>query len=177
MAMQKSDLISQMENVKNNFILIMASISLFSNERSYPILDESKVSFGTNSIDFKQVANMMRIENDRKIACDEFGKMGLRILTKESVRIIMDYSDKSGQFSILKSQKWYEFARIIGNSLSHNFKFEFRSSDRRVLPVTWDNRTIDLSMNNTDMKLSFFGYSEAWKLFDEMNLFVKNTLT
>lgn len=170
----KNDLVSRMENIKNNFILVMAAISLFYDKRSYPILNESKISFGTNSIDFKQVADMMKNENNRKITCDEFGKMGLRILTKESVRLIEDYCKKSGQLSKLKSQTWWQFARIISNSISHNFIFEFRPGDKKELPVTWNNKTIDLSMDNTLIgTLSLFGYSDAWKLFEEMNLFVK----
>ncbi len=174
--MNKSELLSQLENAKNNFILVLASTSLFSNEKIYPILEESNCKFGTYSIQFKQVAEMMKKENDRNIACKEFINMGLRILIKETFELIKDYSRETQQKQIFESQQWFQFARIIRNCLSHNFKFQFNNHDKSLLPISWKNRTIDISLANTHLQLSFFGYVEAWELFDEMNLFVKNAL-
>ena len=119
---------------------------------------------------------MMRKENDRNIACKEFVNMGLRILIKESFELIKDYSDNTSQTQLFKNQSWYQFARIIRNCLSHNFKFQFRDHDKTLLPLVWKNKTIDISLDTTHLQLSFFGYVEAWELFDEMNLFVNNTL-
>ena len=174
--MNKTELLSQLENAKNNFILVLASTSLFSNKKTYPILEELNCKFGKYSIPFKQVANMMKKENDRNIACKEFVNMGLRILIKESFELIKDYSENTNQKQIFQKQTWYQFARIIRNCLSHNFKFQFNPYDKTLLPITWKNKTIDISFDNTHLQLSFFGYVEAWELFDEMNLFVKNTL-
>ena len=80
--MNKKELLSQLENAKNNYILVLASSSLFSNEKSYPLLNESNCKFGNYSIDFKQVTKMMKKEKDKLIACKEFIKMGLRTLRR-----------------------------------------------------------------------------------------------
>lgn len=173
----KKKLLSQLENAKNNFILVLASTYLLSNEKSYPILDESSCKFGTYSINFKQIANMMRKKEDRDIACKEFINMGLRSLIRESFELIEDYSDNTNQKLVFQNQDWYQFARIIRSCLSCNSKFQFDEYDKLLLPITWKNRTIDMSLDNTHLQLSFFGYVEAWKLFNEMNLFVKNTLS
>lgn len=119
---------------------------------------------------------MMGKEKDRNIACKEFINMGLRILIKESFKLIKDYSDNTNQKQIFQKQTWFEFARIIRNCLSHNFKFQFNKHDKSLLPINWRSKTIDINMEDTYLELSFFGYVEAWELFDEMNLFVKNTL-
>ena len=174
--MIKNELLSQLENAKNNFILVLASISLFSNEKAYPILDESNCKLGKYSIEFKQVSNMMKKESDRNIACKEFVNMGLRILIKETFELIKDYSKETQQEKTFKSQNWYEFARMIRNCLSHNFKFQFNKYDKSLLPLSWNNKTIDISLDNTHLQLSFFGYVEAWELFGELYSFVKNTL-
>jgi hypothetical protein len=174
--MTKSELLAQLENAKNNFILVLASTSLLSNEKAYPILEESNCKFGKYSIDFKQVANIMKKESDRKIACKEYVNMGIRILIKETFELIKDYSKKTKQEQTLKSQNWYEFARIIRNCLSHNFKIQFSNYDKKLLPLRWNNKTIDTSFDNTYLQLSFFGYVEAWELFNKMYLFVKNSL-
>ena len=175
--MDKKGLLSQLENAKNNYILVLASTRLFSNEKTYPILDESGCKFGTYSINFKQVANMMRSKNDREIACKEFVNMGYRILLKEPFELIKDYCNFTNQIDIFNKQNWYQFARIIRNCLSHNFKFKFNDNDKSILPITWKNRTIDVSLDNSHLQLSFLGgYVGAIELFGEMTSFVRNTL-
>ena len=153
--MTKTELLSQLENAKNNFILVLASTSLFSNEKTYPILDESTCKFGKYSIEFKQVANMMKKESDRNIACKEYVNMGLRILIKETFELVKDYSKETQQKHTFESQSWFQFARIIRNCLSHNFKFQFNDYDKTLLPISWKNKTIDVSFDNTPLQLSF----------------------
>ena len=63
---------------------------------------------------------------------------------------------------------------MIRNCLSHNFKFEFNKKDKLFLPVTWKGKEINISLDGTDLQLSFFGYVEAWETFNEMDLFSKN---
>lgn len=163
--MNKYELLSQMENAKNNYLLVLAACSLFSNDKTYPILEESFCSFGSYSFHFKQVADMMKIKGDREIACKEFIKMGLRTIVKEMFELIRDYCVKTRQENIFKGKIWYQFSRLIRNCLSHNFKFEFRLHDKKILPVVWKGKEINISMDNTFLELSFFGYIEAWTLF------------
>lgn len=178
--MQKSDLLSQLENAKNNYILVLAACSMFSNNNSFPVLEESSCKFGSYSLDFKDVAALMKKRKDRDIACKEFVNMGLRVLIKETFELIKDYSESNSQEAIFKKKDWYQFARMIRNCLSHNFIFNFNKYDKEILnkkSIKWKKREITLAMDNTPLKLSFFGYTEAWELFDEMQQFVKNDLT
>ncbi len=102
--------------------------------------------------------------------------MLMRSLIKESFELIKDYCNDSNQSTSFKAERWYQFARIIRNCLSHNFKFEFNAYDRRLLPVTWKARTITLQMDGQHLELGFFGYVEAWELFQEFQEFVDNSL-
>jgi hypothetical protein len=174
--MTKDELLSQLENAKNNYILGLAAIALFANEKSYPILEESSCGFGTYTLPFDQVADLLRIPKDREIAVKEFIKMLLRALIKESFELIKDYCDTSNQTPSFTGQSWYQFARMIRNCISHNFRFEFRNYDRSLLPVSWKGKSITSSMDGTYLQLSFFGYVEAWELFKEMEALAKNTL-
>ena len=45
--MTKAELLSQLENAKNNYILGLAALALFANEESYPILEKSSCKFGS----------------------------------------------------------------------------------------------------------------------------------
>jgi hypothetical protein len=78
----KQELLSQLENAKNNYVLGLAALSLFASAETYPILEKSHCSFGPYSISFDQVTNLLRIQNDRDIAAKEFIKMLLRALIK-----------------------------------------------------------------------------------------------
>ena len=175
--MTKHELLSQLENAKNNYILGLAALALFATEESYPVIEKSSCSFGSYSLSFDQVANLLKKREDKEIALKEFTKMLLRALVKESFELIKDYCDVSKQTSSFTSQLWYQFARMIRNCLSHNFRFEFRSHDKALLPVSWKGKTITREMDGSYLELSFFGYIEAWELFTEMSYFAERALT
>ena len=175
--MTKKELISQLENSKNNYILGLAAISLFSNEKVYPVLEESDAKFGNYTIEFEQVKNLLIEPAAREIALKGFLTSQIRALIKESFEVIKNYCDITNQDSKFKAEPWYHFARIIRNCLSHNFKFEFRRYDKSLLPVTWKSRTIDASMDGKLLELKFFGCVETWELFMEYQKFSDNELT
>jgi hypothetical protein len=175
--MTKHELISQLENAKNNYILGLAALALFATEESYSLLEKSSCSFGSYSLSFNQVANLLRKREDKEIAVKEFTKMLLRALVKESFELIKGYCNVSKQTSSFTSQPWYQFARMIRNCLSHNFRFEFKKYDKGLLPVSWKGKTITAAMDRSYLELSFLGYVEAWELFSEMNSFAETTLT
>ncbi len=175
--MTKKELISQLENAKNNYIIGLAAISLFSNEKVYPVLEESYAKFGTYTVEFKQVKNLLIKPADRDIAVKEFLTSQIRALIKESFELIKNYCDETNQDFKFKAEPWYQFARIIRNCLSHNFKFEFKKYNNTLLPITWKSRTIDASMDGKHLELKFFGYVETWELFTEYQTFVDNELT
>ena len=168
---------SQLDNAKNNYILGLSAISLFSNEKVYPILEESQAKFGTYTVEFKQVKNLLMKPADRDIAVKEFLTSQIRALIKESFELIKNYCDETKQDYQFKTEPWYQFARMIRNCLSHNFKFEFRKSDKSLLPVSWKTRTIDATMDGKHLELKFFGYVETWELFIEYKDFVENRLS
>ena len=172
----KKELISQLENAKNNYILGLAAISLFSNEKALSIFEESHAAFGQYTVQFKQVKNLLSSPSDRDIAIKEFLTSQIRALIKESFELIKDYCDDTNQSSSFKTEPWYQFARMIRNCLSHNFRFEFNKYDKTLLPVSWKNRTIESSMHGQHLKLNFFGYVETWELFSEYQNFVENRI-
>ena len=129
---------NQLKNAKNNYILGLAAISLFSNEKVYPVLEVSRAKFGTYTVEFKKVKNLLINPVHRQIALKEFLKSQIRALIKESFELVKNYCDETNQDSKLKTAPWYQFARIIRNCLSHNFKFgfgEYGHNTQKVLLV------------------------------------------
>jgi hypothetical protein len=174
--MDKAALASQLTNAKNNYVLGMAAISFFGSPEAYPILQKNKAVFGNYTVKFDQVVRLLQKESDRDIAIREFLTSQIRAIIKESFELIKDYCHDTGQNAIFKDEPWYQFARMIRNCLSHNFKFEFNRYDHGLLPVSWNGRTITIDMDSHHLKLDFFGYVETWELFMEYDQFVKNRL-
>lgn len=172
----KPELISQLENAKNNYILGLAGISLFGSPEAYLILEKNHAAFGTYTVEFAQVVHLLQNATDREIAIKEFLTSQIRALIKESFELIKDYCDGTGQAALFKAEPWYQFARMIRNCLSHNFKFEFNKHDNGLLPVSWRARTITSAMDGQHLKLDFFGCVETWELFREYQVFVQSRL-
>ena len=172
----KPTLLSQLENAKNNFVLGLAAISLFANPEAFPLLEKSHVEFGKYKVPFKQVSNLLATKADREIAIKEFARSQLRALIKESFELIKDYCGNTDQSRKFEAEPWYQFARLMRNCLSHSGRFEFSRYDKGKLPITWETRTIDAALDRQSLKLNFFGWIQAWELFEEFEDFVNNRL-
>lgn len=194
--MDKQELISQLNNAKNNFFLGIAALGLLLQERSYPVLEQlacimteksfsfedvSKIPHHFQNITFpnvpfplSRVADYMR-EADiahRQTIQTEFFLMLLRAFLKESFEVIKSYCKSTNQETNFKQQNWYQFARIIRNSLSHNFVIELRENDKKLLPIVWRGRSITFAMHGKPLDTSLLGIDGALDLFNEMSIFV-----
>ena len=140
------------------------------------MLREQALTFGEYTVEFDQLVKLLENVNDREIALNEFAKMLMRTLLKESFEHIKDYCEETEQYAAFKSEHWYEFGRLIRNFLSHNCIFEFNKYDRERLPVSWKDRTITIEMNKQTLDKDFFGYVQTWELFKEFQDFVEKRL-
>ncbi|TFG49106.1 MAG: hypothetical protein E4H40_03520 [Candidatus Brocadiia bacterium] len=174
--MEKVLLLNQLEHIKNNYIIGLAAYSVFTSERSYPLLNTHLAAFGDYTVTFDQLVKLLQNPYDRNIALNEFLKMLMRTLIKESFENIKDYCTMTKQYEIFKAEPWYEFARLIRNFLSHNCRFEFNKYDMDRLPVSWKGREITTEMDRQTIGMSFFGNVETWELFQEFYEFAQNRI-
>lgn len=172
----RQELLGQLTNLKNNYVLGLAAISLFEEPMALEHLSKSSATFGTYTVPFDRVSKLLGCYADREIAVKEFLAMLLRGLIKESFEVVKDYSKETNQYTLLKGQSWFQFARLIRNCISHNFQFEFNPHDKGLLPITWRGKTITLDQDGQPLLLSFFGYVEAWELYSELNTFAGESL-
>lgn len=173
----KVELLSQLENVKNNYILGLASVSVLSESFAANHLRQSHCAFGTYFVEFRQVAALLESKPDREMALKEFTTMLLRGLLKESFETVRAYAKSSQQRAALKAQPWFQFFRLIRNCVSHNFHFEFTEDDKKLLPVSWHGRTVDKNLDGKPLEIAFLGYDGVWALFSELVNFADTQLT
>jgi hypothetical protein len=104
----------------------------------------------------------------------EFVKMHLRVFVLETFEKLKAQCDTIGQVGAFKACGWYQFARMVRNALTHDQSWHFSKYDKSVLPVSWNGKIIELTMNNTGMTWDFFDPYDALELWDEMYEFAKS---
>jgi hypothetical protein len=72
---------------------------------------------------------------------------------KEVFRVTQSFSQATGQTNAMTSEPWYQFARILVNSLSHDHKLRFRDFDKKCLPVTYSGVTIDANSEGKPLSM------------------------
>ncbi|MGD9110217.1 MAG: hypothetical protein PVG93_04705 [Phycisphaerales bacterium] len=174
--MTKEELLNQLNHTKNNYIIGLAALSIFKSGQAIPLLEHHAAAFGDYTVTFDQVAELLRKAPDRGIALNEFNKMLMRTTIKESFEHIKEYCQDTNQFPLLKSEQWYEFARIIRNFLSHNCRFIFNKYDRERLPIKWKDFEITEELHGGGLGEKVFGNVETWELFQQFEDFVQHRL-
>ncbi|MBW4472339.1 MAG: hypothetical protein KME45_18335 [Stenomitos rutilans HA7619-LM2] len=199
----KQELLSQLNNAQNNFMLGIAALGLLVQEESHSVMEklvciitETSFSFVNDvsqvrsqfhsnqfpikfsSFPLSVAANYIKIANKERIQeiQQEFFKMLLRSLLKESFEVIKEYCTNSNQLPLFRKQDWYHFARFVRNCLSHNFLIEYRDFDKKLLPVSWKGRSFTLCMNGKPIDASFLTIDHALELYKDMRGFVENSL-
>ena len=104
----------------------------------------------------------------------EFSKMLLRNFTLDCFEAVKNYCDETGQLDLLRSQPWYQFTRLMRNSLTHPQTWHFRDGDRKKLPVTWRDKTIDENMEGREPDFCFYDWWDGCELWEEMNTFASS---
>jgi hypothetical protein len=79
--------LSQLENGKNNFMLALFALNMFSSREQLYRFNESRCDFGSYTIEFEQVIQLL--QSDLDIASKEFLKLHVRALIKESFEVAL----------------------------------------------------------------------------------------
>jgi len=174
--MTKEELINQLNHTKNNYIIGLAALSMFNSGQAEPLLERHAAAFGDYTVSFDQVAELLKKKPEHGVVLSEFNKMLMRTIIIESFEHIKEYCQNTSQYPLLKNQKWYEFARIIRNFLSHNCRFIINKYDRARLPIKWGELEITEQMHGQGLAPGSFGNVETWELFQQFTAFVEKEL-
>lgn len=161
----KSDAHAQLENVKNNFILGLASGALLTKPEAQQLLQRESASFGSYTVAFDQVAVLLGREADRAIAIKEYANMHMRTLVREAFQVVDIYLSKTGRHRMADREPWYRFGKQV--LIAINGDFLIRCPAKRD-EVTWRERAITRELHGEPLRLEFFGYAEAWTLFQDL---------
>lgn len=201
--MNKQELLSQLDNAQNNFMLGIAALGLLMQDENHPVLENliciltnSSVSFVSSISEvqhqFKDAEFPVSVspfplaeaakylknadETQRQNIQKEFFKMLLRVHLRESFEVIKDYCEASNQANLFKQQDWYDYLRIVRNCFSHNFLIQYNNKDKQSLPICWNGRSLTIQMDGQPLTASILGVDGMFELHKEMRSFVINSL-
>ncbi|WP_339894286.1 hypothetical protein [uncultured Algibacter sp.] len=76
-----------------------------------------------------------------------------RNLLKEVFRLTQSYCSETKQLKIMEAKDWYQFTRLVVNSISHDFLWRFNKKDIAHLPIAYKGYTIESKLNGLDISM------------------------
>ena len=168
--MNHKQLMSQLENCKNNFILTMAGLAVIIDPGGKDILRKSHCKFDGFSINFDQVATLLEDPADAQIAVTEAVLSPFRALLKESFELVKTYANSNNQKPKFQNFPSYRFHRLLRNAISHNFCWDLqtRGNFYGYLPLNWRGIVIDRSMHNQPVRREHLPFGAMWQLYVDL---------
>ena len=124
----------------------------------------SQSNAGTCSVALGQVSNLLADPKNLAESAKQFGIVLLRDLATLGFQILEERCKAVGAMKDLEATSFYQFARIIRNCVSHNFRIEYGKFDRSLMPLSWRGQTLTLAMDQGPLPLEFFSWGHAWAL-------------
>ena len=173
--MTKDDLVAQLHTILANFVFGVALRCCFPQELWQKITTEAlEFEHGAQiaKVELRPLANRMTNPVERQSLFDEYEKSLKRSLLSETHEVICNYCEETDQFSVYKAQAWYEFVRVIRNTISHKDGGILRKwPDKRVKIAEWRTRTLVPSMVGQAIDFTPF---EALRLVEDQADFVSS---
>lgn len=149
-----------------------AGLVLLNSPEAPDILKRYKLGVGEFEADTQSLARDISDPEKRQTLLRWYLPSLNKLLVVETFKAVSDFCKSNGKSKEMKAEQWFEFARMIRNALSHTFRFEFNKHDKSLLPVSWKNRTITLSMDGSSLDLGFFGFPQGIELISDMAEFI-----
>ena len=111
-----------------------------------------------------QIAHLLANPKNHLESVKQFSVVLLRDLITMGFQLLEERCEAVDVMKDLKATSFYQFARIIRNCVSHNFRIEYGNFDRSLMPLSWRGLTLTLPMDGGPLPLDFFSWSHAWTL-------------
>lgn len=174
--MTKLDLLGQLENVKNNWVLGLAAAGLLHRSDAPQLLQGGAAEFDGLTVNFDQVGALLQSPSDKQLVLEELCKANFRTFGYESFERVKVYAKATSQLSKLKEWDNFLFFNAIRNTLAHDFHFSVRRQDQPKLPFEWHGVAIEKHMLGTPMPVSFLGYAGFYHMHRELCQFATKAL-
>jgi hypothetical protein len=131
-------------------------------------------------ISYSDLADLLERDPTRLVITADFVLNQLHALVRAPFELLSDYCEDfdkavpdSQLVTAFRAADWYEFARIIRNTVSHNFHFRFSKYDRSRLPIMWRGISLTADLEGKTMTYESFWHKPGYELFLAMRGFAE----
>lgn len=132
------------------------------------------------AIPFSDLADMLEDDTARLVVTSDFILNQLHALIRAPFELLCDYCedyDKAAPgrnlLRDLQACPWYQFARLVRNAVSHNFRYDFREADKKRLPITWHGITLTEDLDGKPITHETLWHRPGYELFLDMQVFAE----
>ncbi len=174
--MKKTELQHQLKNLHDTFGVGLAGTLLLQNPQAWALLEKTGTArYNTLEVDLQGVVRLLKDDSARKLVLGELLKLLLRSTASEGFERVEAYCQAKSQMDALRKKPWYLFAKLVRNSARHSLMVKIQSEkDKALLPVSWDGRTISVSMFDKRLPQGFIDTNFLWEIFKEMRAFAQS---
>jgi hypothetical protein len=73
----------------------------------------------------------------------------------------------------LRAADWYEYARAVRNTVSHNFRFDFSRYDKSRFPIAWRGISLTVDLHGKPITYETFWHKSGYELYLAMRSFAE----
>jgi hypothetical protein len=156
--MSPAELRGQLQTIKNNYALVQAGIMFLAQPDAVTKFDEyfAVVSAHPEAKKFGYIRYVFESDELLALATNQLRKSVLRNCLKEMFELVKVYGLETNQIKLLRAAPWYQFLRMIRNSLSHDYWLRYKEHDLKLLPITWSGLTLTAAMDGSELPMAGF---------------------
>lgn len=181
--------LNQLRHARNSYLYTLAGMRLLNSDASRGLQDRvvqlrqdgllfdpdpsdrvgRRFEFEFNQLVFDYTSR----KSDFDASLWELYKFVRRNLITESFEVAKTYSTNASMLTEFRDQPWYQFARVARNAVAHNFIVHFDNFARAALPITWNGKTLDQSLEGSEVTSDLLDPLTTCELIAVMEEFVR----
>lgn len=135
---------------------------------------------GDKWLSFADLADLLGSDPSRVVITSDFVLNQLHALIRVPLELLQDYCEDydaampgTNLKNALRMADWYEYARAIRNTVSHNFRFDFSRYDKDRFPIRWRGITLTSDLHGKAITFESFWHKSGYELFLAMRGFAE----
>jgi hypothetical protein len=131
-------------------------------------------------VSYFDLAELLEQDPSRFSITTDFVLNQLHSLVRVPFELLGDYCEDYDQVApgrmmmkVLRAADWYEYARAIRNTVSHNFRFDFSKYKAEAFPITWCGISLTPDLHGKTITFESFWHKSGYELFVAMRSFAK----
>ena len=128
-------------------------------------------------LSYSDLADLLGQDPSRLAITNDFVLNQLHALIRVPFELLTDYCEDCDKETLgrnltaqFRSAEWYEYARAIRNTVSHNFRFDFSRYKGRF-PITWRGISLTKELQGQAITYKSFWHKSGYELFVTMRDF------